>query len=190
MQATSANHPGVKMTLRVYRVDRHGTVTQDRGTIKVLAGDEPLPLSTACPPCGFPTCPDGRGGGPVRTPLSGSNATTPVDIATMRETIEYVLGRPEDAEVPPSAPTDVETLTALLRGHLELLIPEVARRAARLPKDSVPRYCALACIGEARRKLSTGPSPRYGGPTGHARRLARVLRALCDHYENAGHAQR
>ncbi|MFD5582842.1 DUF6415 family natural product biosynthesis protein [Streptomyces sp. NPDC058733] len=114
----------------------------------------------------------------------------PADIVAMRRTTELVLGPEGDTDVPPPPPTDVETCTALLRGHLQLLIPEVAKRAARLPKDSVPRYCALACVGEARRKLSAHPSPRYGGPAGHARRLARVLRALCDHYENAGHAGR
>ncbi|MFG2887502.1 DUF6415 family natural product biosynthesis protein [Streptomyces sp. NPDC048297] len=59
----------------------------------------------------------------------------------------------------------------------------------RCPSSSSPTSripsCASACIGEARRKLSAGPSPRYGGDIGHARRLARVLRALCDHYESA-----
>ncbi|MEV0982025.1 DUF6415 family natural product biosynthesis protein [Streptomyces sp. NPDC049915] len=189
MQATSPNDPGVKMTLRVYQVDRYGTVTQDRGTVKVLNSDEPLSLSTAYPPCGCQTCRATRRGGAVNTPPNGSNATALIDIATIRETIERILG-PEGAEAPPSAPIEVETGTAVLRGHLELLIPEVAKRAARLPKDSVSRYCALACIGEARRKLDAEPSPRFGGPAGHARRLARVLRALCDHYENAGHAQR
>ncbi|MEU3839036.1 DUF6415 family natural product biosynthesis protein [Streptomyces sp. NPDC028635] len=184
MQATSPNDPGVKMTLRVYRVDRYGTVIQDRGTVKVVTTDEPLPLSTAYPPCGCPTCRAGRVSGQVST------ATAPLDLAAMRETIERVLGPEDSAELPLPALTEVETFTALLRGHLELLTPEVTKRAARLPKDSVSRYCALACVGEARRKLDAGPSPRFGGPAGHARRLARVLRALCDHYENAGHAQR
>ncbi|MEU3842899.1 DUF6415 family natural product biosynthesis protein [Streptomyces sp. NPDC028635] len=116
--------------------------------------------------------------------IESSNATAPLDITTMRETAAQLLGQGDAPELLPPAPGNLETLTALLRGHLELMIPEVEKKAARLPKNSVPRYCALACVGEARRKLSEQATPRYGGEPGHARRLARVLRALCEHYEN------
>ncbi|WP_146075365.1 DUF6415 family natural product biosynthesis protein [Streptomyces sp. Ru71] len=126
----------------------------------------------------------------MNTVIESSNATAPADIATMRETATLLLGPENGREMPPPAPDDLETLTALLRGHLQLLIPLVEARAARQPEDSIARYCALACVGEARRKLSEQASPRYGGEAGHARRLARVLRALCDHYEARGHAQR
>lgn len=113
--------------------------------------------------------------------------TSLVDIATMRETANLLLGPDDGPQALPPAPKELDTLTSMLRCHLELLIPEVKKKAGRLPKDSIPRYCAIACVGEARRKLAAGPSPRYGGDVGHARRrLARVLRALCDHYENAG----
>ncbi|WP_145968911.1 DUF6415 family natural product biosynthesis protein [Streptomyces hyaluromycini] len=101
----------------------------------------------------------------------------------MRETAEELLG-PDDGPgvLPPSSP-ELRHLTSVLRGHLDLLVPEVERQAHRLSEESVLRYCALACVGEARRKLSAEPCRRYGGEVGHARRLARVLRALCDHYE-------
>ncbi|MFF9238364.1 DUF6415 family natural product biosynthesis protein [Streptomyces sp. NPDC014776] len=122
--------------------------------------------------------------------LDSSSTTAPVDIATMRATAAQLLGPEDGREMPPPVPDDLAALTGLLRGQLELLIPEVEAKAARMPKDSVARYCALACIGEARRKLSQYATPRYGGEAGHARRLARVLRALCDHYEVKGHAQR
>lgn len=43
---------GNGMTMRVYTVDRYGRITQDRGTVTVTPGNEPLPLtSTAYPPC-------------------------------------------------------------------------------------------------------------------------------------------
>ncbi|MFF9097544.1 DUF6415 family natural product biosynthesis protein [Streptomyces sp. NPDC014802] len=119
-----------------------------------------------------------------------SSTSAPVDVATMRATAAQLLGPEDGREMPPPAPEDLAAVTALLRGQLELLIPEVETKAARLAKNSVARYCALACIGEARRKLSQQATPRYGGEAGHARRLARVLRALCDHYEVKGHAQR
>ncbi|MGW4519164.1 DUF6415 family natural product biosynthesis protein [Streptomyces sp. NPDC004393] len=74
-------------------------------------------------------------------------------------------------------------LTGLLRGHMQLIIPEVEGAAGKLPEDDVPRYCALACIGEAHAKLraTTGAGPHRAAA--HARKLARSLMALCDHYE-------
>ncbi|GAA5032458.1 hypothetical protein GCM10023335_74960 [Streptomyces siamensis] len=51
-----------------------------------------------------------------------------------------------------------------------------------MPRDDVPRYCALACVGEARGKLRAQPGTGPGRDAAHARRLARSLIALCDHY--------
>ncbi|POX47712.1 hypothetical protein C3489_28950 [Streptomyces sp. Ru71] len=51
--------PGSKMTIRVYTVDRYGTVTQDRGKVSVLPAQEPPPATSAFPPCACPRC---RGG--------------------------------------------------------------------------------------------------------------------------------
>ncbi|MFF3451246.1 DUF6415 family natural product biosynthesis protein [Streptomyces sp. NPDC002667] len=39
-------------------------------------------------------------------------------------------------------------------------------------------------MGEARRKLDITPKPGISSGVAHARRLARALNALCDHYEN------
>jgi hypothetical protein len=109
----------------------------------------------------------------------------PPDIATMRATAQLTLG-PDDAPGYPLAPAgeELDTLTATLRGHLELIAPEVERAAKRLRRESIPRYCALACVGEARGKLQAGPKPSPHGPVTYARKLARVLNALCDHHEN------
>ncbi|NUP18879.1 MAG: hypothetical protein HOZ81_22880 [Streptomyces sp.] len=104
-----------------------------------------------------------------------------MDIDTMRAAVDRLLDAVPDAL--PSAPGEIETLILQLRGHLELLLPEVEETASRLPRSSVPRFCALACTGEARERLRSGPTPRFGGPIGHARRLARTLNALCDHWE-------
>ncbi|MGI5457856.1 DUF6415 family natural product biosynthesis protein [Streptomyces sp. CA-249302] len=104
------------------------------------------------------------------------------DITVMRETVRILLD-PDAVALPPAA-DEVETLTQMLRGHLELLIPEVEQSATLLKKDSIPRYCALACVGEARGKLRAEPTRRFGAEVGYARRLARALNALCDHYEN------
>lgn len=106
-----------------------------------------------------------------------------VDIATMRETAALLLGPDDGPEALPPAPKELDTLTATLRGHLELLIPEVAGKAGRLPKNSVSRYCALACLGEANRKLRVGDGCTPPVRVAVARRLARSVKALCDHYE-------
>ncbi|CAL9595523.1 DUF6415 family natural product biosynthesis protein [Streptomyces sp. enrichment culture] len=107
----------------------------------------------------------------------------PPDLVVMRETAGVLLGPDAEPTVLPPSGEELGILTATLRGHLETLIPEVERALQGLPEESIPRYCALACIGEARGKLRATPSRRYGGDVGYARRLARVLRALCDHYE-------
>ncbi|MFJ7180317.1 DUF6415 family natural product biosynthesis protein [Streptomyces massasporeus] len=55
------------------------------------------------------------------------------------------------------------------------------------PLDSVPRICALYCEGEARLRLSADPGRTLPARLAQARRLARSVRTLCDHYENEGH---
>ncbi|MBK3564711.1 DUF6415 family natural product biosynthesis protein [Streptomyces sp. MBT62] len=73
------------------------------------------------------------------------------DITVMRETAQILLDL--DAVALPPTPDELETLTQMIRGHLELLIPEVEQSVRRLKRDSIPQYCALACVGEAREKL-------------------------------------
>ncbi|MGW0163675.1 DUF6415 family natural product biosynthesis protein [Streptomyces sp. NPDC003343] len=97
----------------------------------------------------------------------------------MRATADQLLD-PHAPDAPPAA-DKVATLTLRLRGHLAVLMPEVERLAGT-PK-SAAQYCALACLGEARMKLRTQPNPAQGGDIAYARRLARALWALCDHYE-------
>ncbi|BCL30938.1 DUF6415 family natural product biosynthesis protein [Streptomyces aurantiacus] len=113
-------------------------------------------------------------------PVSASAGQSPADIETMRAVVRIVLA--EDS-LPPGM-GEVETLLAQMRGHMQLLIPDIEQAAERLPHDDVPRYCALACVGEARAKLSANASRAVD--LEYAGKLARSLRALCDHYENLG----
>ncbi|WP_405647096.1 hypothetical protein [Streptomyces sp. NBC_00019] len=47
-----------RLTLRVYKLDTDGTVTEDRGKVEILAGGraEPLPRTSAYPSCACPRC--------------------------------------------------------------------------------------------------------------------------------------
>jgi hypothetical protein len=108
--------------------------------------------------------------------------TDPPDITTMRETVNRLLDPDAVPEALPPAGAELETLTATVRGHLEVLAPEVEAAARRIKAGSL-RYAILGCVWEARSRLEVQPNSRTGGPIGHARRLARVLNALCDHYE-------
>ncbi|MFF4039674.1 DUF6415 family natural product biosynthesis protein [Streptomyces sp. NPDC001816] len=124
------------------------------------------------------------GGRAVNATAESGNATVPLDIGTIRETAAILLGPDDAPDAVPPAPGELDTLTAMLRGHMELLIPKVAAKAGRLPRDSVPRYCALACVGEARRKQRLGDGCMPPVRVAVARKLARCVKALCDHYEN------
>jgi hypothetical protein len=109
----------------------------------------------------------------------------PLDVPTMRTTASLFLS-PNSR---PPAPQELETLILRLRGHLQASIPEVEAIAERLPEGDthdILRYCALACVGEARLRLSTKAARREDGPVDHARNLARSVNALCDHYEYLG----
>lgn len=124
--------------------------------------------------------------GTAHPPTSEAPVQAPPDIETMRAVVDRLLDPDAVPEAVPLSPGDVDTLTLQLRGHVELLLPEVEQLSSRLPRSSIPRYCALACAGEAQERLRGEPTLRFGGPLGHARRLARALNALCDHYEQLG----
>ncbi|WP_367324804.1 DUF6415 family natural product biosynthesis protein [Streptomyces sp. HUAS ZL42] len=119
-----------------------------------------------------------------------ASAALPPDLATMRATVLRLLDPDGVPEALPPAGDELDTLTAALRGHVELLAPEVEQAARRLKPGSVHRYTVLECVWEARSRLEAEPCRRYGGAVGYARRLARVLNALIDHYEQLACGQR
>ncbi|MFF8013251.1 DUF6415 family natural product biosynthesis protein [Streptomyces sp. NPDC007929] len=107
------------------------------------------------------------------------------DVPSMREATHRVLGRDNAPEAVPPAGDELDALTTALRGHIERLAPEVEHAAARLPENSPTRYAARACGSEAGGELRA-PELGSSAPAGdimYARRLARVLAALCDEYE-------
>ncbi|MFM9611537.1 DUF6415 family natural product biosynthesis protein [Streptomyces niveiscabiei] len=161
-------HPG--LTLHVYKVDRHGTITEDQGprTFRVDPKLPPTPFPARTTPCTCPRCREAA-------------LSAPPDLTTMRTTLARLLGPEGNPVTPPPPDPDLDPLIETLRGHLHLLLPEIEAAALKLDKDSVLRYCCLACVGEARQKLGTGPHPQ--GEYRRALRLAHSLNALCEHYE-------
>ncbi|MFF4836270.1 DUF6415 family natural product biosynthesis protein [Streptomyces sp. NPDC001315] len=109
-------------------------------------------------------------------------SAVPLDIATMLESVRLLLG-----EISPSvADEELRDLFVLLRDHIQQLIPEVETACLSLPKDDIPRACALACVGEARMRLRLGDGDTNDVRLSVAVKLARSVRALCDHFENLG----
>jgi len=104
----------------------------------------------------------------------------PPDIAKMRESVSLALA----LTVPPTA-QDIRLLLDKLRGHLELLLRDVEQQALS-QRNTMSGTLALACVAEARRKLSIKTRPTVSAQLAYGRRLARVLAALCDHYERLG----
>ncbi|MGI5197355.1 hypothetical protein ACQEVY_27620 [Streptomyces sp. CA-288835] len=47
-----------RLTLRIYKVNAQGTMTEDQGKVEVLtaARTEPVPRTSAFPPCECPRC--------------------------------------------------------------------------------------------------------------------------------------
>ncbi|MEU2900641.1 DUF6415 family natural product biosynthesis protein [Streptomyces sp. NPDC001273] len=122
---------------------------------------------------------------PHRTapPPAAEEQILPVDIVTMRETVSRLLDTDAMPETLPPADDELADLIATVRGHIEVLAPEVEAAGRNLTPGSTRRYTTLGCVWEARSRLEGQPSPRFGGAPGYARRLARTLNALCDHYE-------
>ena len=113
----------------------------------------------------------------------------PVDIETMRDTVNRLLDPDAAPDAFPPAGDELQTLTATVRGHIAVLAPEVEEAArTKLKPGTVRKYTVLQCAWEARGRLDAEPSSKSGGAVAHARRLARSLNALCDHYERLGGA--
>ncbi|MEU6473449.1 DUF6415 family natural product biosynthesis protein [Streptomyces massasporeus] len=68
-----------------------------------------------------------------------------------------------------------------------VLVPEAELAALALPEDSAQRACALHCVGDARTRMSVDPGRTPSARLALARRLARSVHVLCDHYENGDH---
>lgn len=105
----------------------------------------------------------------------------PPDIVQMRARAARALSGASDTD-------DLDTLASTLRGHMQLLIPEVEQLA--LGRSDVAAISARACIGEARGKLRISNSAEIPAiQVSLVQKLARSVDALCRHYESLGGSQ-
>jgi hypothetical protein len=97
----------------------------------------------------------------------------------MRDTARRVLS----LEKPPTR-EDLEMLTAELRGHVQLLVPEIRTLIRAQPAGDLHAGIAQIGIEEASRRLTTPLG--FGPDAAHrrARKLALSVCSLCDHYEH------
>lgn len=58
LEIPDPTHRRSRLTLRVYKIDAEGTVTDDRGNVEILADGrtDPVPFMSAYPPCACPRC--------------------------------------------------------------------------------------------------------------------------------------
>jgi hypothetical protein len=115
----------------------------------------------------------------AQPPTAAEPGQAPPDIDTMRATARRAFATGLSAD-------DLDTLALALRGHVQLLIPEVQQAAERASKDNVQRHCALACVGDARGKLRLGDGCTPAVRVAVVQKLARCVNALCDHYTTLG----
>jgi hypothetical protein len=112
--------------------------------------------------------------------VSTADGIPPVDLATMRATVSRMIG---PGAQPPTG-DELDTLTSMLRGHIELIIPVVDQAARKLPQYYPLRNGGLVAVWLARKKLSATTAQEPVEAAAQAVELAYALDELCNRYES------
>lgn len=97
----------------------------------------------------------------------------------MRETARRV----QALDGPPSN-TDLAVLVDTLRGHVQLLVPDIRALIRAAPAGDYAAAVALVGVDEAWRRLNTPPGFGQDAAYRHARKVSLSVMSLCDHWEN------
>ncbi|MET8507545.1 DUF6415 family natural product biosynthesis protein [Streptomyces sp. NPDC004787] len=97
----------------------------------------------------------------------------------MRETARRVL----ETQGAPSSMEELDLLIRTMRGHIELLVPEISTLVAAAPPGDGPAICARIGAAEAVRRLRRTRGFDPDGVKRHATKLALSVLSLCDHSE-------
>ncbi|MGW7369087.1 DUF6415 family natural product biosynthesis protein [Streptomyces sp. NPDC054841] len=97
----------------------------------------------------------------------------------MRDTARRVIALGERPSI-----RDLDELTEAMRGHVQLLVPEIRNLITGKGLGDIPAQVAQICAEEAWRRFHTtrgfGPDAAYR----HAQKLALSVFSLCDHHDN------
>ncbi|TXS55246.1 DUF6415 family natural product biosynthesis protein [Streptomyces sp. t39] len=115
-----------------------------------------------------------------RTPHPAASDTAPPDLETMRDTAR----RMQALGGPPARPQDLALLVDTLRGHVQLLVPEIQAMIRAAPSGDYAAAVALVGVDEAWRRLNTHPGFGEDAAFRHARKISLSVASLCDHWEN------
>lgn len=97
----------------------------------------------------------------------------------MRETARTV----QALDGPPPA-ADLTVLLDTLRGHVQLLVPDIRALIRAAPVGDYAAAVALVGVDEAWRRLNTPPGFGTDAAYRHACKVALSVLSLCDHWEN------
>ncbi|GGZ19108.1 DUF6415 family natural product biosynthesis protein [Streptomyces poonensis] len=179
MNATTPTDPGVKMTLRVYTVDLHGSIKEDRGTVHIPRSRELPPPSLEYLPCTCPRCrkPEQSDGAPAQ-PVGAAGSGSLLDIGAMRAAAHGFLASPAVPRY-----EAVQREAHRFSGDLSKLIAHIEQLTHASEKADVPAQVALAGVAEARRRIGLLERPGLLGEVERVKKLARSVVSLCDHYD-------
>ncbi|QHC23159.1 DUF6415 family natural product biosynthesis protein [Streptomyces sp. GS7] len=93
----------------------------------------------------------------------------PVDVETMRRTIDRALV----LRSKPLVRTELEELEGLLRGHIEVILPDAVQRTERLWRGSREWYLDRSTLGTVANNVRLGLGDEPMGNYVHVTRLAR-----------------
>ncbi|MFM9582133.1 DUF6415 family natural product biosynthesis protein [Streptomyces caniscabiei] len=113
--------------------------------------------------------------------MTAPNERAPVDAHTIRET--YTVGLDVWGTCPPEL-VKLKTLLGRLRGHVQLLVPEVTAIAACMRGEM--RHTAVYVIVRAHHLLEEGAGKSQVAKACQAQDLAVISRALLTLFENPG----
>lgn len=108
-----------------------------------------------------------------------SNEHAPADAQTIRETYNGVLWAPYLPEA-----TELDMLGRRLTGHVQFLVPEVTRLAARM--RGITRFTAVHVLRHAHQTLTEEAGDLPPVTAVHVQDLAVIARALLTLYEHPG----
>ncbi|MFE7269976.1 DUF6415 family natural product biosynthesis protein [Streptomyces sp. NPDC057623] len=170
------------MTMRIYTMDRSGTVIEERGTVSVPDSQGPLPLMSMSPQCACPRCRAGQGGDPMNT-TDETDAPAP-SMAAMRASASWFID-----QTTLLGHQTVKSFEEDLHTTLEQLIPQIEKFVADKPPEDAPAQVALAAVEVARHRMN---APEAAGLRGEMERvglLAQSVMSLSHHHDAlTGHA--